>query len=156
VICLVSDIVFSRKSDEYITPKKLYDELNNQFNFQLDPATTQDNPLKTTIYFTQSDDGLNLQWPAVNTFINPPYSKVGKWVAKAHDQFVINGKKNPKLAIVMLVASRTDTKWFHDIILQAQEKGYCRIKFLKGRVKFQNTQNSSPFPSMLVILAQSH
>jgi site-specific DNA-methyltransferase (adenine-specific) len=76
---------------------------------------------------------------------------VGKWVSKANEQFLENFKKNPEIAIVMLVAARTDTAWFHDIVLKAIEKGYCHIKFIRGRIKFRNTENSSPFPSMLII-----
>jgi site-specific DNA-methyltransferase (adenine-specific) len=148
---MVSDVVFSRKSDEYITPEWLFEKLNSTYNFVLDPATTLDNPLKTPYYFTKEDDGLKLTWPAVNTFINPPYSQVGKWVAKANEQYLQNYMENPDITIVMLVAARTDTKWFHDIILKAEERKYCDIRFLKGRIRFRNTENSSPFPSMLVM-----
>ena len=85
------------------------------------------------------------------TFVNPPYSqlkstrkKIGG-LKKAH----IEAQKG-KL-IVMLIPSRTDTSWFHDIIL---ENNY-RVKFLRGRVKFYNDEKkksvSAPFPSMIVI-----
>jgi phage N-6-adenine-methyltransferase len=128
----------------------LYDELNKMYEFRLDPATNPDNPLKTEFFYTQSDNGLGKDWLPVNTFINPSYSQVGKWVAKAHVQFLVNVEKNPNLVIVMLIASRTHTRWFHDIVLESQHLGYCHIRFLKGRIKFRNTENSSPFPSMIL------
>lgn len=132
-------IVLSHKSDEYITPESLYKTLNETFNFKLDPATTDDNPLRTEFFYTKENDGLN-------TFINPPYSKTKLWVRKAYDQ--INCKSNPQLAIVMLVASRTDTKWFHQIVLPAEKAGKC---FLPGRIKFRGLPNSAPFPSVILI-----
>jgi phage N-6-adenine-methyltransferase len=148
---MVSTVVFSRKSDEYITPQWLYDQLNKQYKFKLDPATTEDNVLGTEYYYSVADDGLSRSWRNVNTFVNPPYSNAAAWVEKAHDQFLINVQSNPKLVVVMLVASRTDSKWFHDIVIPAMTANYCRIEFIKGRLKFRNTAYSSPFPSMIVI-----
>lgn len=50
--------------------------------------------------------------------------------------------------VVMLVPARTDTKWFHDYIYHNEK---AEIRFLKGRLKFGNSKNSAPFPSMVVI-----
>lgn len=113
----LSEIVYSHKSDEYITPEYLYEPLNEIFNFELDPATTRDNPLKTKFFFTKRENGLFRSWPAVNTFLNPPYSETELWVKKTYEQFRINSKINPQLSIVMLVAARTDTKWMHQYVL---------------------------------------
>ena len=49
-------------------------------------------------------------------------------------------------AIVMLLPARTDTKWFHEYIY-----GKAEIRFIKGRLKFGDSKNSAPFPSMVVI-----
>ena len=46
----------------------------------------------------------------------------------------------------MLLPARTDTKWFHDYIYKQTE-----IRFIKGRLKFGNSKNSAPFPSMIVV-----
>lgn len=46
----------------------------------------------------------------------------------------------------MLIPARTDTKYFHDHIYHKAE-----IRFIKGRLKFGDSKNSAPFPSMLVI-----
>lgn len=40
----------------------------------------------------------------------------------------------------------TDTKWFQDFVYHRSE-----IRFLKGRLKFGDSKNSAPFPSMIVI-----
>ena len=46
----------------------------------------------------------------------------------------------------MLLPARTDTKWFHDFVL-----GKAEIRFVKGRLKFGDSKNSAPFPSMVVV-----
>ena len=48
---------------------------------------------------------------------------------------------------VMLLPSRTDTRIFHEIILPFS----YQIRFIKGRLKFEQYENSAPFPSMIVI-----
>jgi len=48
---------------------------------------------------------------------------------------------------VYLVPARTDTKWFHELVLPHASE----IRFIKGRLKFGDAVNSAPFPSMLVI-----
>jgi site-specific DNA-methyltransferase (adenine-specific) len=47
---------------------------------------------------------------------------------------------------VMLIPARTDTRAFHEYIYHKAE-----IRFVKGRLKFGNAQNSAPFPSMVVV-----
>ena len=49
----------------------------------------------------------------------------------------------------MLLPARTDTKWFHEFIYHKHE-----IRFIKGRLKFNDGKNNAPFPSMLVIMKQ--
>jgi hypothetical protein len=48
---------------------------------------------------------------------------------------------------VFLIPARTDTRWFHEIVLAAAKE----IRFIKGRLKFGDAKNSAPFPSMVVI-----
>lgn len=48
--------------------------------------------------------------------------------------------------ICMLIPARTDTKYFHQYIY-----GKAEIRFIQGRLKFGNSKNAAPFPSMLVI-----
>ena len=74
-------------------------------------------------------------------FCNPPYSEILKWCEKAFYE-----SKNPNTLIVMLIPSRTDTRYFHDYILHRTE-----IRFVKGRLKFGDSKNSAPCPSMIVI-----
>lgn len=52
---------FSRQSDEWATPQSIFDELDREFDFNLDPCATAENH-KTEIYYTVADDGLSKNW----------------------------------------------------------------------------------------------
>ena len=65
------------------------------------------------------------------------------WLEKAINEIE---KGNCKKA-VFLIPARTDTKWFHDLIYNKYD-----IQFIKGRLKFGDSKNSAPFPSMFVWL----
>lgn len=137
--------MYSSNCSEYQTPRWLYKNLDEEFHFEFDPCTTSQNPLGTKFYCTKygGEDGLEMDWN-VPTFVNPPYGReVYNWVKKAWVDSRRYG--NP---IVMLLPSRTDTKWFHDYIYK---KPLVEIRFLKGRIKFENTKTNAPFPSMVVI-----
>ena len=113
------------------TPKGVYQELNQEFSFDFDPCPP--NP---------DFDGLNCEWGNCN-FVNPPYGReIVKWVDKALEEFA-KGK-----TVVLLVASRTDTQWWHKLMDKASE-----IRFIKGRLKFDDYKNSAPFPSAIVCLS---
>lgn len=134
------DALFSSKSDEWSTPQILFDELNAEFNFDLDPCATEDNH-KCDKYFTLENDGLSQKWGGYRVFCNPPYSKIEKWVEKAFRE-----TRNDNTIVVMLIPSRTDTRYFHNYIYQRTE-----IRFIRGRLKFGESKNCAPFPSMIVI-----
>jgi site-specific DNA-methyltransferase (adenine-specific) len=46
----------------------------------------------------------------------------------------------------MLIPARTDTKYWHQYVMRADE-----VYFLKGRLKFGECDNSAPFPSAIVV-----
>lgn len=136
---MISQELYSSKSDEWETPDSLYDVLDAEFKFNLDPCATKENH-KCFLYYTKEDDGLSQQWGGHRVFCNPPYSDISKWVEKAFRE-----TRNDNTLVVMLIPSRTDTKYFHNFIYQRAE-----IRFVKGRVKFGGKDNA-PFPSMIVI-----
>ena len=137
--------MFSSKSEEWETPQDLFDELNKEFHFTLDPCANDSNH-KCDKWYSKEEDGLEQDWGKDSVvFINPPYGRntTGKWVTKASFQFHKNGN-----TIVMLLPARTDTKWFHEYIYNQDN---VEIRFLKGRLKFGGSENSAPFPSMICI-----
>ncbi len=135
-------ILFSHNSDSWETPDGLFDDLNNDFHFTLDPASSEHN-YKCEKHYTQEEDGLTKDWSGEIVFINPPYSQIKIWVEKAYNEWL-----NHNVMIIMLLPARTDTKWFHKYIYN--QVG-IEIEFIKGRLKFKGARNSAPFPSMLVI-----
>lgn len=126
------------------------------FHFDLDPCTSEDNPLGTKYFFTEKDDGLKQDWSfAKSVFINPPYGReVGDWVKKASD----SARSSSNQTIVMLIAGRTDTKWFHDFIYNVnadQFRPNVKVRFLKGRIRFElkseGVKQNPAFQSIIVI-----
>ena len=137
---MVNGALFSSNSDEWATPQKIFDDLNNEFDFTLDACATGDNH-KCNKYFTKAEDGLKQSWGGYKVFCNPPYSKISEWVKKAYYESF-----KPDTVIVLLIPARTDTKYFQEYIYHRAE-----IRFLKGRLHFNNSKNAAPFPSMIVI-----
>jgi hypothetical protein len=123
--------LFSSTRLDWRTPKEVYDLLNAEFNFDFDPC-----PPNPTF------DGLSVAWGQRN-FINPPYGKETiKWLRKGYEEH------SKGRLCVFLVASRTDTAWWHDYVLKADE-----IRFIQGRLKFDGGKGSAPFPSAIVVFS---
>jgi len=141
---LNTDLMFSSKSAEWATPVALFNRLNDEFGFNLDPCATEKNA-KCVEFYTQQQDGLAQDWGGRVVFCNPPYGKeLRKWVKKAHDE-----AQKPGTTVVLLIPARTDTTYFHDFIY----KNATEIRFLRGRLKFGDAKSSAPFPSMIVVFA---
>lgn len=119
-------VMFSSLSPHWSTPDALYEQLNDEFHFTLDPC-----PLEiATLDCLRS-------WEGERIFCNPPYGpEIAKYLRKAREAE----------CAVYLLPARTDTAWFHDYCLQADE-----IRFIRGRLKFGGSTNPAPFPSMVVV-----
>lgn len=74
--------LFTSKSDEWATPQHIFDSLNAEFGFDLDPCSDGNNA-KCKNHYTIIDDGLSKDWGTSTVFMNPPYSRVADWIAKA-------------------------------------------------------------------------
>lgn len=133
--------MFSSKSDQWATPQYFFDSLDNEFHFTLDPCADEHNH-KCDKYYTESENGLLQDWAGETVFCNPPYGDAIKhWVKKCSEE-----SNKPSTRVVMLIPARTDTKYFHEYIYNKAE-----IRFIRGCLKFGNSKNSAPFPSMVVI-----
>jgi len=133
-------VMFSSKKTEWETPRALFDELNREFGFTLDVCALPENA-KCDLFFAPKTDGLSQSWKGHMCWMNPPYGReIGKWVKKAYEE------SQRGATVVCLLPARTDTRWFHDYIY-----GKAEIRFLRGRIKFVGSENSAPFPSMIVI-----
>ena len=136
------EVLFSSKEEVWSTPKDFFDKLNEEFHFTLDPCANKDNA-KCNEYFTEEQDGLIQDWGGHVVFCNPPYGrKIYNWIKKCS-----NESKKPNTTVVMLIPARTDTRYFHEFIYPKAKD----IRFIKGRLKFGDSKNSAPFPSMVVV-----
>ena len=134
-------LMFSSETDMWATPQDFFDKMNEEFNFELDVCAVEGNA-KCDRYFTPEMDGLKQEWHGA-CWMNPPYGReIGKWVKKAYETC----HTHTHTVVVCLLPSRTDTKYFHEYIY-----GKAEIRFIKGRLKFGDSKNSAPFPSMVVI-----
>ena len=136
-----TEILFSSRTDEWETPQDFYDKLNDEFHFNLDPCANDQNH-KCEKYFTKEQDGLKQNWGGYRVFCNPPYGRnIGEWCEKAYTE-----SQKPGTLVVMLIPSRTDTRWFHDWVY-----GKAELRFVKGRLKSGSSPYNAPFPSMVAI-----
>ena len=135
------DVMFSSKKQDWETPQDFYDKLNDEFHFTLDPCCEVETA-KCDKFYTPKENGLIQDWQGETVFCNPPYGREQKlWVKKSWEE-----SNKPHTTVVMLLPARTDTIAFHKYIYHKAE-----IRFVKGRLKFGNSKNAAPFPSMVVI-----
>ncbi len=133
---------FSSIKMDYPTPQAFFNQLNEMFHFTLDACANQENH-KCERYFDKEQNGLIQKWEG-RVFCNPPYGReIGKWIKKGFEEVQDGGGKCELVAF--LIPSRTDTRYFHDYIMQASE-----IYFVKGRLRFDG-KNPAPFPSCVVV-----
>jgi site-specific DNA-methyltransferase (adenine-specific) len=137
---MINPALFSSRSEEWETPDSIFNPLYDEFHFTLDVCATPENA-KCLKYFTKKENGLIQDWGDNVCWMNPSYGKdIAKWMSKAYASSLCGA------TVVCLVHARTDTRWFHDWILDKAD-----IRFLKGRVKFKGGKYSSTFPSIVVI-----
>ena len=58
---MINKSLFSSNSDEWATPQHIFDTLNEEFDFELDPCATDENH-KCPLYYTKEQDGLSQKW----------------------------------------------------------------------------------------------
>ena len=136
--------LFTSDKDDWETPQDFFDQLNEEFHFDLDPCADGNNHT-FDLFFTKEDNGLTKDWGGYSVFCNPPYGSksTSDWIKKCSEE-----AKKPNTTVVLLIPARTDTKAFHEYIYHKAE-----IRFIRGRLHFNNSINAAPFPSMVVIFA---
>ena len=72
-------------------------------------------------------------------YINPPFSKL-KLIPDYIEQLISLNNE-----IILLIPSRTDTIYFHKLL-----KFKPKIYFIKGRLHFNDSKLSAPFPTILM------
>lgn len=159
-------VMGSSKVSDWRTPQWLFDEVLKEFPITLDACASAENTM-CRYYIDKELDALSQHWlwphrvkdrdnghavvdpPQSVRFryawMNPPYGRfIGGFIKKASEQALCG------VTVIVLVPARTDTRWWWDYV-QHQE-----VRFLRGRLKFNDGGNSAPFPSAIVIFRGSH
>lgn len=146
--------MFATGKDDWRTPADLFNQLDVEFDFDIDVAANAENALCAD-YFSPERDALARDWTwpldyATTCWCNPPYSRglQGQFIAKAASERLRG------VTTVMLIPARTDTKAFHAHIWDAQRhqpREGIEVRFLRGRLKFSGHKDAAPFPSMIVV-----
>ena len=124
----MNKVLFSRNTDDWKTPKILYDTFMELGYIDLFP-------------FQSDIDQFTITYKDKYLFCNPPFSKM-KQVSKYILELL---QKNNH--IKLLVPVRSDTKWYQSLL------PYCKnIWLFKGRMKFNDLKTGVPFPVCLLSL----
>ena len=109
----------------WATPHEIFDPLNSEFNFTLDPCATAETA-KCKLFFTEEEDGLKQSWAGHRVFMNPPYGReIYAWTKKASSEAECG------TLVVGLLPASCDLAWWHDDIV-----GKADVRYIRGRVRF--------------------
>lgn len=143
------DIFKGIRNKTFATPKAFMDWLEEEMSWTPDlDAAASDLSAKAPRWFaglTDDDNGLLRSW-AGNVWLNPPYgSAIPTWLEKC----AVEIERPEVKSIFCLLPARTDTKWFHELVIP---KAWL-VYLIKGRFNFEDGRHTSnaPFPSMLVV-----
>lgn len=134
---VISSSMGFNEKNSWGTDQRVFDTLNEEFNFCLDACASRLNTKVKDCFLTKEDDALSICWvnkikecnKAMKTaWINPPYSRgmINKFIKKS----ALEAKKG--LTVVMLIPSTLDAGWL-DLEMVAE----MRI-VTKGRLSFSN------------------
>lgn len=130
------------KSEQTVgTPRAFIDAVEKRFGkLRVDLAALPENS-KAPLCITPEMDSLKQDWNQLsgNLWLNPPYAKIGDWVAKCAE-YHGDGR------ILVLVPASISTNWFEKHVF-----GKARIIALKGRLTFEGHTASFPKDLMLLV-----
>ena len=132
------------ESPEWYTPKHIIKlAVAALGEIDLDPCSNSHKvpnvPAKT--HYTKDDDGLSRPWFG-KVYLNPPYGDViPDWIEKLVQSY----EGGEVEAAIALLPGRIDTQWFQPLY----EYLICHVR---GRLQFVGSDNSAPFPSVVVYL----
>ena len=127
------------QTDVWGTPQWLFDLLDAEFDFTLDPCSDGDNAKCSRYFDSLYEDGLTQDWGTEHVFMNPPYSDCLGWMRKALDASTRGA------LVVCLVPARTDTTWWHECAMRGE------VRLIRGRLRFGDAPANAPFPSAVIV-----
>jgi len=133
----------------WATPPEVFDPLDLEFRFTLDPCATPETT-KCRKFYTEADNGLERSWAGERVFMNPPYGReVYAWTRKARLEAASGA-----LVVVGLLPASTDLAWWHDDVVGHAED----LRWIRGRVRFLTggPYRASGFFSSVVVVWRGH
>lgn len=137
---------FASIKQDWETPPEVFDKLNEEFHFDFDLAANAENT-KCERWFSEEEDAMKQPWAGV-CWLNPPYGKdkdhkLSNWVIKAYHE-----SAKDDCTVVMLIPARTNTKWWHEYCMKADE-----VRLVCGRPKFIGAMHGLPQPLAVVVFS---
>lgn len=136
-------LMFSSKTDNWATPRVFAAECVKKYGINFDVCASAENAVVPQFIGPPADSLALASWhaPGRVCWMNPPYGRqIAAWVSKAA-QTAARGTP-----VVCLLPARTDTAWWHEIIVPRAR----RVEFIRGRLHFNDGPTGAPFPSVLV------
>ena len=133
------EIPLAKTSDDYYTPKWVFDALGLQFDIDVASPVGGISWIPAKRYFTQYDDGLAQDWAGKRVWMNPPYSKPAPWI----DKWLKNGN-----GFCLVQISKSG--WFNELWQQSEA-----IALMPVNMKFINGSDGSgsiSWPTMLCVV----
>lgn len=130
------------------TPRKFFDLINGEFNFDVDLFASKENALLPN-FFTKKDDVYKQELNKFKfAFANPPYNEEEKAFNYCESQVKKHG-----LYIGLLIKCDTSTQLFQEVYTRSSIYLITpRISFTLPK-KYEDSKNRPRFSSMLCILA---
>ncbi len=153
----MNPVLTSSVKMDYGTPQGIFDRLDVEFSFNLDPCALADTakcdryfapPVESfahpmdlitaarwdaTVRTVTGFDGLAWDWKGCRAFVNPPYGNaLPAWAAKIVSE-------SAEL-IVLLVPARPDPKWWATLVDSWKYSGgmsCTEVRFIRGRLAFE-------------------
>jgi phage N-6-adenine-methyltransferase len=135
----------SRGRTDWETPEAVFAAYQRVYALDLDVCATAETA-KCERWYGQEQDGLRQSWDG-RVWCNPPYGReITDWVKRA--RWSVQRAGTADLA-VMLLPSRTDTRWFHEHLYR--QPGVS-LDFIPGRLRFEGAPSPAPFPSLIALI----
>lgn len=127
----VGSRVVGGEKDRWATPEWLVEWVRLELGwepFDFDPCAAPSTSKATDFVSEETGDGLVDAWRGPNVWMNPPYSRQGRWLARAAKESRENG-----LRIAALVLPSFDAAYWRPTVWNSASE----VWLLEGRIAFE-------------------
>jgi len=126
----------------WATPREYWEPLSDALGgFDLDPASGAEATPIADERYTVADNGLEQPWYG-RVWVNPPYSAMSEWTAKATTET----RDGDAETVVYLCKGDSSTGWW-----QRAATAATLVCAIDHRLSFGDGENSAPFASHLIV-----